>query len=160
KAEVPAILVCRSKTDQMADPELLELGELEARELLTKHGFPADGVPIIRGSAKLPLDSASTDPNAPSYNPIAGLMDAVDAFFEEPVRDFEKDFMMPIEDVFSIKGRGTVVTGRIERGTLKLNDPVEIVGLMDKPVPTVATGIEMFHKQLDQGMAGDNAGIL
>ena len=160
QVEVPAILVFLNKTDQMDDPELLELVEMEVRELLTKNGFPGDDVPIIRGSAKLALDSTSTDPNDPIYKPIAELMDAVDAFFEEPVRDFEKDFMMPIEDVFSIKGRGTVVTGRIERGTLKLNDPVEIVGLMDKPLATVATGIEMFHKQLDQGMAGDNAGIL
>ena len=160
QVEVPSILVFLNKTDQMDDPELLELVEMEVRELLTKNGFPGDDVPIIRGSAKVALDSTSTDPNAPEYKPIADLMDAVDAFFEEPVRDFQKDFHMPIEDVFSIKGRGTVVTGRIERGTLKLNDPVEIVGLMDKPLPTVATGIEMFHKQLDQGMAGDNAGIL
>ena len=160
QVEVPSILVFLNKTDQMDDPELLELVEMEVRELLTKNGFPGDDVPIIRGSAKVALDSTSTDPNAPEYKPIADLMDAVDAFFEEPVRDFQKDFLMPIEDVFSIKGRGTVVTGRIERGTLKLNDPVEIVGLMDKPLATVATGIEMFHKQLDQGMAGDNAGIL
>ena len=160
QVEVPAILVFLNKTDQMDDPELLELVEMEVRELLTKNGFPGDDVPIIRGSAKVALDSTSTDPNSPEYKPIADLMDAVDAFFEEPVRDFEKDFMMPIEDVFSIKGRGTVVTGRIERGTLKLNDPVHIVGLMAKPLPTVATGIEMFHKQLDQGQAGDNAGIL
>jgi elongation factor Tu len=160
QVEVPAILVFLNKTDQMDDPELLELVEMEVRELLTKNGFPGDDIPIIRGSAKVALDSTSTDPNSPEYQPIVELMDAVDNFFEEPVRDFEKDFMMPIEDVFSIKGRGTVVTGRIERGTLKLNDPVEIVGLMDKPLPTVATGIEMFHKQLDQGQAGDNAGIL
>ena len=160
QVEVPSIMVFLNKTDQMDDPELLELVEMEVRELLTKNGFPGDDVPIIRGSAKVALDSASTDPNSPEYKPIADLMDAVDSFFEEPVRDFEKDFMMPIEDVFSIKGRGTVVTGRIERGTLKLNDPVHIVGLMAKPLPTVATGIEMFHKQLDQGQAGDNAGIL
>jgi len=160
QVEVPSILVFLNKTDQMDDPELLELVEMEVRELLTKNGFPGDDVPIIRGSAKVALDSTSTDPNAPEYQPIVDLMDAVDEFFVEPVRDFEKDFMMPIEDVFSIKGRGTVVTGRIERGTLKLNEPVEIVGLMDKPLPTVATGIEMFHKQLDQGQAGDNAGIL
>jgi elongation factor Tu len=160
QVEVPSILVFLNKTDQMDDPELLELVEMEVRELLTKNGFPGDDVPIIRGSAKVALDSTSTDPDAPEYKPIVELMDAVDNFFEEPVRDFEKDFMMPIEDVFSIKGRGTVVTGRIERGTLKLNDPVQIVGLMDKPLPTVATGIEMFHKQLDMGMAGDNAGIL
>ncbi len=160
QVEVPAILVFLNKTDQMDDPELLELVEMEIRELLVKNGFPGDDVPIIRGSAKEALDSTSTDPDAPEYKPIADLMDAVDNFFEEPVRDFDKDFLMPIEDVFSIKGRGTVVTGRIERGTLKLNDPVHIVGLMDKPLPTVATGIEMFHKQLDTGMAGDNAGIL
>ena len=160
QVEVPSILVFLNKTDQMDDPELLELVEMEIRELLTKNGFPGDDVPIIRGSAKVALDSASTDPSAPEYQPIVDLMDAVDDFFEEPVRDFEKDFLMPIEDVFSIKGRGTVVTGRIERGTLKLNDKVEIVGLMDKPLPTVATGIEMFHKMLDQGQAGDNAGIL
>ncbi len=160
QVEVPAILVFLNKTDQMDDPELLELVEMEIRELLVKNGFPGDDVPIIRGSAKEALDSTSTDPESPEYKPIADLMDAVDNFFEEPVRDFDKDFLMPIEDVFSIKGRGTVVTGRIERGTLKLNDPVHIVGLMDKPLPTVATGIEMFHKQLDQGMAGDNAGIL
>jgi len=160
QVEVPAILVFLNKTDQMDDPELLELVEMEVRELLTKNGFPGDDVPIIRGSAKEALDSTSTDPESPEYKPIADLMDAVDDFFEEPVRDFDKDFMMPIEDVFSIKGRGTVVTGRIERGTLNLNDPVHIVGLMDKPLPTVATGIEMFHKQLDRGQAGDNAGIL
>ncbi|MDD2521912.1 MAG: elongation factor Tu [Anaerolineaceae bacterium] len=160
QVDVPAILVFLNKTDQMDDPELLELVEMEVRELLTKNGFPGDDVPIIRGSAKVALESTSTDPNAPEYKPIADLMDAVDEFFEEPIRDFEKDFMMPIEDVFSIKGRGTVVTGRIERGTLKLNDKVDIVGLMDKPLPTVATGIEMFHKMLDQGQAGDNAGIL
>ncbi|NLB70673.1 MAG: elongation factor Tu, partial [Chloroflexi bacterium] len=160
QVEVPSILVFLNKTDQMDDPELLELVEMEIRELLTKHGFPGDDVPIIRGSAKVALESTSTDPEAPEYKPIADLMDAVDEFFEEPLRDFEKDFLMPIEDVFSIKGRGTVVTGRIERGTLKLNDPVHIVGLMEKPLPTVATGIEMFHKMLDRGQAGDNAGIL
>jgi elongation factor Tu len=160
QVEVPSILVFLNKTDQMDDPELLELVEMEIRELLTKNGFPGDDVPIIRGSAKVALESTSTDPEAPEYKPIADLMDAVDEFFEEPLRDFEKDFLMPIEDVFSIKGRGTVVTGRIERGTLKLNDPVHIVGLMEKPLPTVATGIEMFHKMLDRGQAGDNAGIL
>ncbi|MEL7627205.1 MAG: elongation factor Tu [Anaerolineaceae bacterium] len=160
QVDVPSILVFLNKTDQMDDPELLELVEMEVRELLTKNGFPGDDVPIIRGSAKVALDSTSTDVNAPEYKPIIDLMDAVDDFFVEPVRDYEKDFLMPIEDVFSIKGRGTVVTGRIERGTLKLNDKVDIVGLMDKPLSTVATGIEMFHKMLDQGQAGDNAGIL
>ena len=160
QVEVPSILVFLNKTDQMNDPELLELVEMEVRELLTKNGFPGDDVPIIRGSAKVALESTSTDPNAPEYKPIADLMDAVDEFFVEPIRDFEKDLLMPIEDVFSIKGRGTVVTGRIERGTIRLNEPVHIVGLMDKPLPTVATGIEMFHKQLDEGRAGDNACIL
>jgi len=160
QVEVPAVLVYLNKTDQMNDPELLELVEMEIRELLTKNHFPGDDVPIVRGSAKVALDSTSTDPNAPEYASIIELMDAVDDFFVDPVRETDKPFMMPVEDVFSIKGRGTVVTGRIERGILKVNDPVEIVGLMDKPLPTVATGIEMFHKLLDQGMAGDNAGIL
>jgi elongation factor Tu len=160
QVEVPAVMVYLNKTDQMNDPELLELVEMEIRELLTKNHFPGDDVPIVRGSAKIALDSTSTDPNAPEYASIVELMDAVDDFFIDPIRETDKPFMMPIEDVFSIKGRGTVVTGRIERGILKVNDPVEIVGLMDKPLPTVATGIEMFHKLLDQGMAGDNAGIL
>lgn len=160
QVEVPAVLVYLNKTDQMNDPELLELVEMEIRELLTKNHFPGDDVPIIRGSAKVALDSTSTDPNAPEYQSIIELMDAVDDFFVDPVREMDKPFMMPIEDVFSIKGRGTVVTGRIERGVIKVNDPVEIVGLMEKTLPTVATGIEMFHKLLDQGQAGDNAGVL
>lgn len=160
QVEVPAILVFLNKIDQMNDPELLELVEMEIRELLSNNNFPGDDVPIIRGSAKQALESTSTDPNDPVYQPIVQLMDAVDDYFQDPVRETDKPFMMPIEDVFSIKGRGTVVTGRIERGMIKLNDPVEIVGLMDKPLSTVATGIEMFHKLLDQGMAGDNAGIL
>ncbi len=160
QVEVPSILVFLNKTDQMDDPELLELVEMEIRELLSENGFPGDDTPIIKGSALVALESTSTDPDAPEYQPIKELMDAVDAFFPEPVRELDKPFLMPIEDVFSIKGRGTVVTGRIERGQLKLNDPVEIVGLMDKPLATVATGIEMFHKLLDTGNAGDNAGIL
>ncbi len=160
QVEVPAILVFLNKTDQMNDPELLELVEMEIRELLSDNDFPGDDVPIIRGSAKQALDSTSTDPDDPVYQPIVQLMDAVDDYFQDPVRETDKPFMMPIEDVFSIKGRGTVVTGRIERGVIKLNDPVEIVGLMDKPLNSVATGIEMFHKLLDQGIAGDNAGIL
>ncbi|MGI6250828.1 MAG: elongation factor Tu [Anaerolineaceae bacterium] len=160
QVEVPSIIVFLNKTDQMDDPELLELVEMEIRELLSKNNFPGDDIPFIMGSAKVALDSASTDPAAPEYKPIADLMDAVDEYFQDPPREVDKPFMMPIEDVFSIKGRGTVVTGRIERGVIKLNDPVEIVGLMDKPLSTVATGIEMFHKLLDQGMAGDNAGIL
>ena len=160
QVEVPAILVFLNKIDQMNDPELHELVEMEIRELLSNNNFPGDDVPIIRGSAKQALESTSTDPNDPVYQPIVQLMDAVDDYFQDPVRETDKPFMMPIEDVFSIKGRGTVVTGRIERGMIKLNDPVEIVGLMDKPLSTVATGIEMFHKLLDQGLAGDNAGIL
>ena len=160
QVEVPSILVFLNKTDQMDDPELLELVEMEIRELLSENGFPGDDTPIIKGSALVALESTSTDPDAPEYQPIKELMQAVDDFFPEPVRELDKPFLMPIEDVFSIKGRGTVVTGRIERGQLKLNDPVEIVGLMDKPLSTVATGIEMFHKLLDTGNAGDNAGIL
>jgi elongation factor Tu len=160
QVEVPSILVFLNKTDQMDDPELLELVDMEIRELLNDNGFPGDDTPIIKGSALVALESASTDPNAPEYKPILELMEAVDTFFPEPVRELDKPFLMPIEDVFSIKGRGTVVTGRIERGQLKLNDPVEIVGLMDKPLSTVATGIEMFHKLLDTGNAGDNAGVL
>lgn len=160
QVEVPSILVFLNKTDQMDDPELLELVDMEIRELLNDNGFPGDDTPIIKGSALVALESTSTDPNAPEYQPIIELMQAVDEFFPEPVRELDKPFLMPIEDVFSIKGRGTVVTGRIERGQLKLNDPVEIVGLMDKPLATVATGIEMFHKLLETGNAGDNAGIL
>ena len=160
QVEVPAVLVFLNKTDQMDDPELLELVEMEVRELLTKNHFPGDEVPIIRGSAKLALDSASTDPNDPVYKPICELMDAVDDYFQDPVRELDKPFMMPVEDVFSIKGRGTVVTGRVERGQIKVNEPVEIVGLRDKSMPTVVTGVEMFHKTLDEGMAGDNAGLL
>ena len=160
QVEVPSILVFLNNTDKMDEPELLELVEMEIRELLSENGFPGDDTPIIKGSALVALESTSTDPDAPEYQPIKELMQAVDDFFPEPVRELDKPFLMPIEDVFSIKGRGTVVTGRIERGQLKLNDPVEIVGLMDKPLSTVATGIEMFHKLLDTGNAGDNAGIL
>ena len=160
QVEVPAIIVFLNKVDMMDDPELLELVEMEVRELLTKNKFPGDDVPIVRGSAKLALESTSTDPNAPEYKPIIELLDAVDNYFVDPVRDLDKPFMMPVEDVFSIKGRGTVVTGRIERGQVKINDPVEIVGLRDKSMSSVVTGVEMFHKQLDSGMAGDNAGLL
>ena len=160
QVEVPAVLVFLNKTDQMDDPELLELVEMEVRELLIKNHFPGDEVPIIRGSAKLALDSASTDPNDPVYKPICELMDAVDDYFQDPVRELDKPFMMPVEDVFSIKGRGTVVTGRVERGQIKVNEPVEIVGLRDKSMPSVVTGVEMFHKLLDSGMAGDNVGLL
>ncbi|NMC15097.1 MAG: elongation factor Tu [Chloroflexi bacterium] len=160
QVEVPSIIVFLNKVDMMDDPELLELVEMEVRELLVKNHFPGDDVPIIRGSAKLALESTSTDPNASEYKPIIELLDAVDNYFQDPVRELDKPFMMPVEDVFSIKGRGTVVTGRIERGQVKLNDPVEIVGLREKSMSSVVTGVEMFHKQLDTGMAGDNAGLL
>ncbi|MGV8049872.1 MAG: elongation factor Tu [Anaerolineaceae bacterium] len=160
QVEVPSILVFLNKIDMMDDPELLELVEMEVRELLTKNHFPGDEVPIIRGSAKLALESTSTDPNAPEYKPIIDLLDAIDNYIPEPVRELDKPFMMPIEDVFSIKGRGTVVTGRVERGQIKVGEPVEIVGLMDKSLSSVVTGVEMFHKLLDSGMAGDNIGIL
>ena len=157
---VPALVVFLNKIDLVDDPELVELVEMEVRELLSKNNFPGDEVPFIRGSAKEALECTSTDPNAPEYKPIIELLDAVDSYFQDPVRDLDKPFMMPVEDVFSIKGRGTVVTGRIERGQIKINDPVEIVGLREKSMSSVVTGVEMFHKQLDAGMAGDNAGLL
>ena len=160
QVEVPAIVVFLNKVDMMDDPELLELVEMELREMLTKNKFPGDDIPIIRGSALHALQSTSTDPNAPEYQCIHDLMDAVDNYIQEPVREYDKAFMMPVEDVFSIKGRGTVVTGRIERGMIKVGDPVEIVGLQEKSTHSVVTGVEMFHKLLDQGMAGDNVGLL
>ncbi len=144
----------------MDDPELLELVELELRELLTKQGFPGDTTPIVRGSARIALESSSTDPNAPEYDSIRELLRVIDEYIPEPKRETEKPFMMAIEDVFSIKGRGTVVTGRIDRGKVKVGDPVEIVGLREKSMPSVVTGVEMFHKSLEEGMAGDNAGLL
>jgi elongation factor Tu len=159
QVEVPSILVYLNKVDMMDDPELLELVEMEVRELLTKYGFPGDDTPIIRGSAKQALDSASQDPNAPEYKSILDLMDAVDSFVPTPVRAIDKPFMMPVEDVFSIKGRGTVVTGRVERGSVKVGDPIEIVGIRDTR-QTVVTGLEMFHKMLDNAEAGDNCGAL
>jgi elongation factor Tu len=160
QVEVPAIVVYLNKVDMMDDPELLELVELELRELLNEYGFPGDETPIVRGSALAALESKSTDVNAPEYESIKELLRVVDEYIPEPVRDVDKPFMMPIEDVFSIKGRGTVVTGRIDRGVVKVSDPVELVGLRDKSMPSVVTGVEMFHKSLDQGMAGDNAGLL
>jgi len=160
QVEVPNIIVFLNKVDMMDDPELLELVEMELRDMLTDHGFPGDEIPIIRGSALKALESTSTDPNAPEYACIKELLDAVDNYFPDPVRATDKPFMMPVEDVFSIKGRGTVVTGRIERGIVKVGDNVEIVGLRDKSMPTVVTGVEMFHKTLNEGMAGDNAGLL
>jgi elongation factor Tu len=160
QVEVPSIVVFLNKVDMMDDPELLELVEMELRDLLNEYGFPGDETPIVRGSALKALESTSTDPNAPEYECIKELVRVVDEYIPEPVRDVDRPFMMPIEDVFSIKGRGTVVTGRIDRGLVKVGDPVEIVGLAEKSMPSVVTGVEMFHKSLDQGMAGDNAGLL
>jgi len=160
QVEVPAIVVFLNKVDQMDDPELLELVEMELREMLTANKFPGDDIPIIRGSALKALASTSTDPKAPEYQCINELMDAVDNYIQEPVREYDKPFMMPVEDVFSIKGRGTVVTGRIERGVIKVGEGVEIVGLQEKSMNSVVTGVEMFHKLLDQGQAGDNVGLL
>jgi len=160
QVEVPAIVVYLNKVDMMDDPELLELVELELRELLNEYGFPGDTTPIVRGSALRALESASNDPNHEDYASIRELLRVVDEYIPEPVRDVDKPFMMPIEDVFSIKGRGTVVTGRIERGRIKVGDPVEIVGLREKSMNSVVTGVEMFHKALDEGIAGDNCGLL
>jgi len=160
QVEVPNIVVFLNKVDMMDDPELLELVELELREMLTSYKFPGDEIPIVRGSALKALESTSTDPNAPEYACIKELMDTIDSYFPEPKREVDKPFMMPVEDVFSIKGRGTVVTGRIDRGMIKIGDAVEIVGLRDKSMNTVVTGVEMFHKTLNEGMAGDNAGLL
>jgi elongation factor Tu len=159
QVEVPSIVVFLNKVDMMDDPELLELVELELRELITGYGYPGDTTPIVRGSAKIALDSASTDPGAPEYKCIWELMEAVDNYIPTPVREVEKPFMMPVEDVFSIKGRGTVATGRVERGLIKVGDTVEIVGLRETR-STVVTGLEMFHKTLDDAEAGDNCGIL
>ncbi len=160
QVEVPSIVVFMNKTDQMDDPELLELVELELRELLNEYGFPGDETPIVKGSGLKALESTSTDPNAPEYECIRELLRVVDEYIPEPAREVDKPFIMPIEDVFSIKGRGTVVTGRIDRGKIKLNEEVEIIGLVEETRKTVVTGIEMFHKQLDEGLAGDNAGLL
>jgi len=159
QVEVPSIVVFLNKVDMMDDPELLELVELELRELLSSYGFPGDTTPIVRGSAKLALESASTDKNAPEYAPILELLRVVDEYIPEPKRETERPFMMSVEDVFSIKGRGTVVTGRIDRGIIKIGEPIEIVGLRETK-NSVVTGVEMFHKQLDEGMAGDNVGLL
>ncbi|MCW5888203.1 MAG: elongation factor Tu, partial [Anaerolineales bacterium] len=160
QVEVPSIVIFLNKVDMMDDPELLELVEMELRELLNSYDFPGNETPIVRGSALKALESTSTDPNAEEYAPIRELLRVIDEYIPEPTRETDKPFMMSIEDVFSIKGRGTVVTGRIDRGVVKLNDNVDIVGLREQPGSTVVTGIEMFHKQLDEGMAGDNAGLL
>jgi len=160
QVEVPSIVVYMNKTDQMDDPELLELVELELREMLTEYKFPGDETPIVKGSALKALECTSTDPMAPEYASIRELLDVVDSYIPEPGREVDKPFMMPVEDVFSIKGRGTVVTGRVDRGMIKVGEPVEIVGLREKSMSSVCTGVEMFHKLLDQGMAGDNLGLL
>ncbi len=159
QVEVPAMVVFLNKVDMMDDPELLELVELELRELLNSYEFPGDETPIVRGSALAALESPSTDPNAPEYACIHELMRVVDEYIPTPVRAMDKPFLMPVEDVFSIKGRGTVVTGRVERGVAKKGDTVEIVGLRETRT-SVITGTEMFHKELVQVEAGDNAGIL
>jgi elongation factor Tu len=160
QVEVPSMVVFLNKVDMMDDPELLELVELELRELLTGYQFPGDEIPIIRGSALQALESESEDPDAPEYKCIWELLDAIDNYIPTPERETEKPFLMPVEDVFGIKGRGTVVTGRVERGTVKVGEEVEIVGLQDDVRKTVCTGVEMFHKLLDQGIAGDNIGCL
>ncbi len=159
QVEVPAMVVFLNKVDMMDDEELLELVEMELRELLSSYNFPGDDIPIVRGSALQVLESSSKDPGAPEYGCIWELMRVVDEYIPTPVRETEKPFLMPIEDVFSIKGRGTVVTGRIERGTIKPMEEVEIVGLAPTR-KTVVTGVEMFRKLLDQGIAGDNVGCL
>ena len=160
QVNVPSVLVFLNKCDQVDDEELLELVEMEVRELLDFYGFPGDETPIIRGSALNALVSESTDPNAPEYACIKELMDAVDEWIPTPDRKEDMPFLMPVEDVFTISGRGTVATGRVERGILKLNEKVEIVGLQDEKRETVVTGIEMFHKLLDYAEAGDNIGAL
>jgi len=160
QVEVPSIVVFLNKIDMMDDPELLELVELELREMLSGYGFPGDEIPIIHGSALKALESESEDPNAPEYECITKLMQAVDEYIPIPPRETDKPFMMSVEDVFSIKGRGTVVTGRIDRGVVHTGDSVEIVGFREKSMESVVTGVEMFHKILDEGMAGDNVGLL
>ena len=160
QVNVPSVLVFLNKCDQVDDEELLELVEMEVRELLDFYGFPGDETPIIRGSALNALVSESTDPNAPEYQCIKELMDAVDTWIPTPDRKEDMPFLMPVEDVFTISGRGTVATGRVERGKLNLNEKVEIVGLSDEKRETTVTGIEMFHKLLDYAEAGDNIGAL
>ena len=160
QVNVPSVLVFLNKCDQVDDEELLELVEMEVRELLDFYGFPGDDTPIIRGSALNALVSESKDPNAPEYACIKELMDAVDSWIPTPDRKADQPFLMPIEDVFTISGRGTVVTGRVERGRVKIGDKVQIVGLKDESTDTVVTGTEMFHKTLEYAEAGDNVGCL
>ncbi len=157
---VPAIVVFINKCDDVDDPELLDLVEMDIRDVLSQNDFPGDDVPVIRGSAKVALDCTSTDPNAPEYACIKELMDAVDEYIPAPERDENKPFLMPVEDTMTITGRGTVATGRVERGVVKVNDTVEITGLTDEPKSTVVTGLEMFRKTLDEAVAGYNIGAL
>ncbi len=159
QVEVPSMVVFLNKVDVMDDPELLELVELEVRELLSAYGFPGDEVPVVRGSALAALSSASSDPDAPEYGPIWELMRAVDDYVPTPERAIDRPFLMPIEDVFGIKGRGTVVTGRVERGIVATGDEIEIVGMGERR-KVIVTGVEMFQKTLDRGEAGDNVGCL
>jgi elongation factor Tu len=158
QVNVPAVVVFLNKVDLVDDPELLDVVELEVRELLDKYEFPGDDIPIVRGSAIAALTAESIDDEATKC--IGELMAAIDESIPEPKRETEKDFLMPIEDIFSIKGRGTVATGRIDRGIVKKGDDIEIVGLLEEPMKTVCTGVEMFRKELDQGQAGDNVGLL
>jgi len=160
QVNVPQIVVFMNKTDLVDDEELLELVEMEIRDLLSQYDFDGDNTPIIRGSARAALESTNTDINAPEYAPIVELMAAVDEYIPTPDRQADLPFLMPVEDVFSISGRGTVATGRVERGTVKVSDTVEIVGLASENKTTVVTGVEMFHKLLDQAEAGDNIGLL
>ena len=157
---VPAIVVFMNKTDLVDDEELLDLVEMEIRDLLSQYEFPGDDIPIVRGSAREALESTNTDINAPEYAPILELRAQVDAYIPTPERQADLDFLMPVEDVFSISGRGTVATGRVERGTVKVGDVVEIIGLTDERKSTTVTGVEMFHKLLPQAEAGDNIGAL
>jgi elongation factor Tu len=160
QVEVPSMVVFLNKTDMLDDEELLELVELEVRELLTRYGFPGEATPVVRGSALRALESGATDQGAPEYACILELMRAVDQYIPTPARAVERPFLMPIEDVFGIKGRGTVVTGRIERGTIRVGEETEVVGMAREARKTVVTGVEMFNKLLDQGQAGDNVGCL
>ncbi len=160
QVEVPSIVVYLNKIDMMDDEELLELVELELREMLSEYGYPGDETPIVRGSALKALESESEDPEAEEYASIREILRVVDEYIPQPEREMDKPFMMSVEDVFSIKGRGTVVTGRVERGMVKTGENVDMVGLREKNVSTVVTGVEMFHKTLDEGQAGDNVGLL
>ena len=160
QVEVPSMVVFLNKVDMMDDAELLELVELELRELLDGYEFPGDEIPIVRGSALEAMNSESTDPDAPEYKAMWELLDAVDNYIPTPEREMDKPFLMPVEDVFGIKGRGTVATGRVERGTINVGEEIEIVGFQSDVRKTVCTGVEMFHKLLDQGIAGDNIGCL